>query len=207
MCNLFVIESSTTKTDFKPDIFRLSVYGRGARYNRTNFLYLDFKTAGAVSLKSLMQPDSDYVLIFNKIINNEKMNRELHILNSFENIKDNQDYYLSNEGVNVYFQQYEYFPYAAGIQSFTADYAVLKDMLDTKYVFLDNDTKMLNTEETNVLNIGQDGKIVLKGNPSTGYTWNYEIEDNSIVKLDAESLIQESNIIGAASTYIWEFKG
>lgn len=166
----------------------------------------NLKTGEQIALKDLMKPGSDYVLTYNKIVNSEIIKRELCPLTSFENIKDNQDYYLSNEGVAVYFQQYEYFCYAAGIQAFTADYSVLKDMLNTQYSFLSDSTKVLDSKDSNVLNIGQNGKVVLKGNPTTGYTWHYTIEDNNIIKLASESSIQDSNLMGAGSTFIWNFK-
>ena len=36
-------------------------------------------------------------------------------------IGDSPDFYLTSEAIVFYFQEYEYFPYAAGIQEFPLD--------------------------------------------------------------------------------------
>ena len=45
----------------------------------------------------------------------------------FNTIRDDHDLYLSNNGVVIYFQQYEHWPYAAGIQEFPVEFSVLSD--------------------------------------------------------------------------------
>jgi hypothetical protein len=77
----------------------------------------------------LFRENSNYAQLFNKIVKDGIQTSELTSLTPFVSIAENQSYYLDNTGVSVYFQQYEYFPYAAGIQHFTADYSQLKEML------------------------------------------------------------------------------
>jgi len=102
----------------------------------------DLKTGEEYKLKDLMQADADYVAFISNIVKqkiDERIKAGLlpdYLLAPFTAIKDDQDYYLSNNGVVVYFQQYEYFPYAAGIQEFTVDYQELGNMLKPEFSFL-----------------------------------------------------------------------
>lgn len=54
----------------------------------------------------------------------------------FKTLGDNPDFYLSNDGIVFYFQQYQYFPYAAGIQEFTVSYGSVSTMLNPSFHFL-----------------------------------------------------------------------
>ncbi|NME82041.1 protease inhibitor I42 family protein [Clostridium sp. SM-530-WT-3G] len=53
-------------------------------------------------------------------------------------------------------------------------------------------------------------EVSLYGNPTTGYTWEYTIGDNSIVKLDSKDFISENTdpeVCGAGGTFTWKFSG
>lgn len=89
----------------------------------------DLRTGKQYDIKDLFRENSNYAQLFNGVVKDGIKTRELTSLTPFVSITDNQPYYLDNMGVSVYFQQYEYFPYAAGIQHFTADYSQLKEML------------------------------------------------------------------------------
>lgn len=78
----------------------------------------NLETGAEYSLKDLFPGGEDYISLFNETVKSEIKDRELYVLTPFESIKANQDFYLVNDAAVVYFQQYEYFPYAAGIQEF-----------------------------------------------------------------------------------------
>lgn len=92
----------------------------------------DLKTGQAFELKDLFKEGADYAGAINKIIREEIDKRLgaglLTELAEFKAIKEGQDYYLSSKGITIYFQQYEYFPYAAGIQEFLIESAQVKDL-------------------------------------------------------------------------------
>ncbi len=91
----------------------------------------DLKTGAEYKLDDLMKSGSGYKDYINKCIKADivKDGMEEAQLAKFESIADDQSYYLSDKGVVVYFQQYEYFPYAAGIMEYTIPYADLPDYL------------------------------------------------------------------------------
>ncbi len=167
---------------------------------------LDLQTGKEFTMKDLFKTGSDYASLFNSTVKQGIKDRELYELTTFSAISADQAFYLDNSGVSVYFQQYEYFPYAAGIQAFTLDYRALKDMLVPSLSFLCRTEKALSSGVKNQLNTGDIGSVSLKGNPTTGYTWQYKIQDESIVKPDTESSVPDSGLTGAGSTFTWKFK-
>lgn len=91
----------------------------------------DLKTGNEFSLDDLMKSGSGYRDYINRFVKAEIVRTGLDAaqLTTFEAISDNQSYYLSDKGLVIYFQQYEYFPYAAGIVEFTLPYADLSGYL------------------------------------------------------------------------------
>ncbi len=173
----------------------------------------NLQTGEEYRLKDLMRSGADYVSFISDAAGreiNERIRKGIlpdYWLEPFKSIRDDQDFYLSNNAVVVYFQQYEYFPYAAGIQEFPVYFSALKDMLKPGFSFLVRGSKLIEASGTpNQLNVGETGRVVLKGNPATGYAWHYTVQNSDIVKLDTEYAVRDSNMIGAGSTFIWNFK-
>jgi hypothetical protein len=104
---------------------------------------LNLKTGEEYVLKDLVKSGVDYISFISDTVKDEIDKRVKegklpdYSLAPFKDIKSDQDFYLSNNGAVVYFQQYEYFPYAAGIQEFTVEFAVLKNMLKPDFSFLE----------------------------------------------------------------------
>ena len=169
---------------------------------------VNLKTGEAYELKDLFKGDADYVSLISSTVRdqiNERVKAGIlpeNAITPFRTIKADQDFYLSDHGMVVYFQQYEYFPYAAGIQEFSVDYSSLKDMLKSDFSFLNDDPKLLESYGTrNSLNAGETGRVILKGNPTTGYTWHYTIENSDVVKPYSEKENRDSGMTGAGRTY------
>lgn len=79
------------------------------------------------ALQDLFQENADYAAVINRGIADQLELRGLTeaLFEPFAGIKQDQSFYLSDNGIVVYFGQYEILPYAAGIQEFTIDYAAL----------------------------------------------------------------------------------
>jgi len=64
-----------------------------------------------------------------------------------------------------------------------------------------------NTGSTVELHTGGRLKVILEGNPSTGYTWEVATVDPSILRQDCEPEFEpESNLIGASGKITMTFK-
>lgn len=105
-------------------------------------LTYNLKTGQEYMLADLFTEGADYVSLMNGVITeeiNERIKAELlpeYSISPFRTIRNDQDFYLADGAVAVYFQQYEYFPYAAGIQAFPVEFSVLKDILKPEFSFL-----------------------------------------------------------------------
>lgn len=167
-----------------------------------------------LSLEDLMQSGSGYRDYINSAIREEIDKREaagelVEIPGTkFYDIGENPAFFLSNDGLVFYFQQYEYFPYAAGIQEFTIRYCDLKGMLKPEYRFLYSGPITLAPGKVNKLAVGDIGIITLSGNPTTGYTWHYEISDESVISPVCQSYITSARegIVGAGGIYGWSYR-
>ncbi|MDX9873172.1 MAG: DUF4163 domain-containing protein [Clostridia bacterium] len=111
-------------------------YAGGAHGSTVQSSYtFDLKTGRALALKDLFKEGADYTALISGLIREEIDRRTAADLlmeleqGGFKAIKEEQDYYLSARGPVIYFQQYEYFPYVAGIQEFLIEYAQIKNML------------------------------------------------------------------------------
>ncbi|MFZ7102487.1 MAG: PdaC/SigV domain-containing protein [Peptococcaceae bacterium] len=115
----------------------------------------NLKTGEEYQLKDLIKSDADYVTFISGIVKKQIAERAKEgilpeqPLTPFEAIKNEQDFYLSNNGPVVYFQLYEYFPYVAGIQEFAVDFSELKDMLKPDFSFLNECNSPQEFPETN----------------------------------------------------------
>lgn len=124
-------------------VFMNYQYAGGAHGSTVQSSYtLNIETGEEYELKDLMKSDFDYVSFMSGIVKdeiNERVKEEIlpeYSISPFEAIKEDQDFYLSADAVMVYFQQYEYFPYAAGIQEFPVQYSILKDKFKPDFSFL-----------------------------------------------------------------------
>lgn len=178
---------------------------------RTAYTF-DLNTGERLSLGDLMVNDSGYRDMINNVIIKEIANRvvlgELYEIATFEDVGDNPAYYLTPDAVVFYFQQYEYFPYAAGIQEFPITYSDLTGMLKNAYSALSITPFGLETSADNRLSVGDIGQIFLTGNQTTGYSWHYVIGDGSILELSRSQYQTDAKpgIVGAGGTYTWDLR-
>jgi len=192
-------------------VFSEYQYAGGAHGSTTQSSYtFDLQTGEELKLNDLLNADKKYTSYINAIIKKEIDKKvasgDLFELEKFKSIGKNPAFYLSDEGIVFYFQQYEYFPYAAGIQEFVIPFPLLKDKIMKGYEFLYKEAVILNPDQNNDLLVGDIARVILEGNPTTGYSWYYTITTNDIVSLITQNYRSNSNAIGAGGVYNWYFK-
>jgi len=117
---------------------------------------------------------------------------------SFVSIADDQSYTLTNSGVSVQFQQYEYFPSSYGLVSINVPYSELKAYLKPAYSFLANVSVTLDSAKTNELTVGQTANFVLKANATTGYSWHLTSSGPKVVSAIADYYVVDQTDAGLA---------
>lgn len=69
-------------------------------------------------LGELFLPNSNYIQVISTQVKEQIKQRDIPVLEPFEAIKPNQDYYLADKSLVVYFQIYELSPYYVGFPMF-----------------------------------------------------------------------------------------
>jgi hypothetical protein len=93
-------------------------------------LTFDLQKGRLCELKDLFKPGSDYVKKLSAIIEAQIKQRDIPILNGFTEIRPNQDYYIADKALVIYFQLYEITPYVFGFPMFPISVYELEDIID-----------------------------------------------------------------------------
>lgn len=93
-------------------------------------LTFDITTGKRYSLKDLFKPNSNYVTRLSKLIQDQIKDRKLPILEPFTSIKPDQDYYIADKSLVIYFQLYELVPYVYGFPYFPISVYDIQDIID-----------------------------------------------------------------------------
>lgn len=111
-------------------VFQDYQFAGGAHGGINQFAYtVNLKTGQFYELKDFFKEGTDYMNVINQAVKAGLDERDLTaaLFEPFTSIREDQGFYLSNDGLVVYFQQYEILAYAAGIQEFTVDYDGLEE--------------------------------------------------------------------------------
>jgi hypothetical protein len=81
-------------------------------------LTFDVQTGQEYALADLFKPNSGYVVKINTDIRAQIAARQLPLLGEFTGIKPDQDFYIADKALVIYFQLYELVPYVYGFPAF-----------------------------------------------------------------------------------------
>ncbi|TQR19351.1 DUF3298 and DUF4163 domain-containing protein [Psychrobacillus vulpis] len=81
-------------------------------------LTFDVTTGKQYSLKELFKQDSQYVKILSEMIGKKIVEWKVPILEEFSGIRPDQDFYIADHSLVIYFQVYEITPYVYGFPYF-----------------------------------------------------------------------------------------
>ncbi|WP_027623066.1 PdaC/SigV domain-containing protein [Clostridium lundense] len=111
--------------------------GAHGSYNKTPY-NIDLKTGKEITIKDVFKPGVNYKDIINK-----EINKQIDVINKkadtiqiqgFTGISENQDFYINNGNIVVYFQPYAIAPYCMGIQEFTISLDNFKTMVKPEFL-------------------------------------------------------------------------
>ncbi|AOV07163.1 DUF3298 and DUF4163 domain-containing protein [Sporosarcina ureilytica] len=92
-------------------------------------LTFDTKTGKQYSLKELFKPNSNYVDKLSTIIDRDIIKWQVDLLEPFKSIRPDQDFYIADTSLVVYFQLYEITPYYWGFPYFPIPILDVKDII------------------------------------------------------------------------------
>ncbi|MCD9020379.1 PdaC/SigV domain-containing protein [Cohnella silvisoli] len=103
------------------------IYTGGAHGSTARVPYtFDLKTGNLLTLKDATGNHDKYVSIINSKIKSQIKARGIYLLNPFETIEPDRDYFLKHNGLVIFFGQYEYTPYAEGMPEFEIPFSDFK---------------------------------------------------------------------------------
>lgn len=95
-------------------------------------LNFDVETGHIYTLPELFKPGSHYVQRISEIIKAEIKARDLPTIGEFTEINPNQDFYIADRSLVIFFQLYEITPYFVGIPYFPISIYALEDIINEK---------------------------------------------------------------------------
>jgi hypothetical protein len=87
-------------------------------YTILKSLTFDVNTGKLYTLQDLFKPGSDYVKVLSNNVSLQLKQRDIPLLDGFTSIQPNQDYYLADKSLVLYFQLYEITPGYVGFPMF-----------------------------------------------------------------------------------------
>ncbi|RTR33875.1 DUF3298 domain-containing protein [Robertmurraya yapensis] len=93
-------------------------------------LTYDLQKGTIVQLKDLFKPGSDYVSRISVLIQKQIEQRQISLLEPFSTIKPDQDFYIADKSLVIYFQLYDLTPYVFGFPMFPISVYDLQDIID-----------------------------------------------------------------------------
>ncbi len=99
-------------------------------------LTFDIQTGRIYQLYDLFKPESDYMEILSDIISKQIKERDIHLINKFDGIKtSDQDYYIADKALVIYFQVYELTAYVYGFPYFPISVYEIQDIIKEDSLF------------------------------------------------------------------------
>lgn len=93
-------------------------------------LTFDTKTGKNYLLRDLFKPNSDYVSVLSNLVRKQIEDRDIPILNSFPGVKSDQDYYIADKALVLYYQPIEITAHYFGFPMFPISVYALEDIVD-----------------------------------------------------------------------------
>ena len=93
-------------------------------------LNFDIETGHVYTLPELFKPNSNYVKKISDIIKVQIKARDIPTLGDFTEINPNQDFYIADRSLVIFFQLYEITPYYVGIPYFPISIYELEDIIN-----------------------------------------------------------------------------
>lgn len=123
MLNQGGIISILTKSD---------MYVKGAAHGMSMRSSINFNAAEGklYYLRDLFKSNVNYKNKLNRIIKKKLADEHVPLLREFDGIKEKQAYYLTEKELVIYYQLYDYTPYAYGFLEFYIPYSSIRDIAD-----------------------------------------------------------------------------
>ncbi|WHX80573.1 DUF3298 and DUF4163 domain-containing protein [Priestia flexa] len=103
----------------------------GGAHGLTVVVAITFNTKNGkvYKLKDLFKPDSNYVKCLSELVENQIKERDIMVLGEYTGINPNQDFYIADKSLVLFYQLYDLAPYAYGIPYFPISIYDIQDII------------------------------------------------------------------------------
>ncbi len=110
------------------------VNNEGPKYNELNNYNFDLLTGRAFTIGSVFNPNVDYLKVITNYVNYKiSQNKELYYSDVVVDIPKDQAFYLTDEGIVIYFGLDEIAPQEFGIPRFTMEYKKFAPYINPRF--------------------------------------------------------------------------
>ena len=110
------------------------VNNEGPRYNELNNYNFDLLTGNEFTIGSVFNPNVDYLKVISNYVNYKiSQNKELYYKDVVVDIPEDQAFYLTDEGIVIYFGVDEIAPEEFGIPRFTMEYKKFAPYINPRF--------------------------------------------------------------------------
>ena len=92
-------------------------------------LTFDVNSGYSIELKDLFKPEADYDKVLSGIVEQQITDRNIDLLDEFKGIRPDQDFYIADKSLVLFFQLYEITPYYMGLQYFPISVYQIQDII------------------------------------------------------------------------------
>lgn len=124
-------EITVNKNDILSILFSMYTYVNMAAHGVTAYssLTVNTKTGEVYSFNDLFNPKMNYVPIINALAKQYIKDKNIQLINDYNGITPNQQYYLTSDKLVIYYQPYEYTPGYYGIFKIEIPYDKIKNLI------------------------------------------------------------------------------
>ena len=106
----------------------------GTIYNELNSYNFDLLTGNEFTIGNVFKPDVDYLKVITNYVNYKiSQNKELYYQDVMVDIPDDQSFYLTDEGIVIYFGLDEIAPKEFGIPKFTMEFKKFAPYINPRF--------------------------------------------------------------------------
>ncbi|WP_347488837.1 DUF3298 and DUF4163 domain-containing protein [Desulfoscipio sp. XC116] len=98
--------------------------------NQQKSITVDLTTGKSYLLYELFRKNSNYRMVLDRMIRQQIEEQGLHLIKEFNGITDDQEYYLTENSLVIYFRELEYTIHAEGIPKFPIPYFRIRNLID-----------------------------------------------------------------------------
>ncbi len=122
--------------DFLSIKFFISLYTEGAAHpnNVIDSLTFDLNTGKELTLNDLFKKDVDYQKVLNPILNDKVNDLGYELFEPYKGIEEEQGFYITEQGLVVYYQTYVYTPHAVGPLMLEVSFNQIREIVNDNFL-------------------------------------------------------------------------